>query len=730
MRDLLRNYFGHDNFLPMQEEIISTVLDGEDALVVMPTGGGKSLCYQLPALRFSGLTLVVSPLMALMQDQVESLRSKGVSAAFVNSSLSHAESQSVQTRALEDDLNILYVTPERLVKTSFRRFLNRLEISLVAVDEAHCISIWGHDFRKEYRRLGTLRRELPGVPFLALTATATEHVRSDIINELQLTNPRRFIDSFNRPNLKYRVLPKRDERNDFARLKEILQRFRGEAAIIYRSTQRSVERLAWRLSQDGFEALPYHGGLDWIKRSTTQRSFLSGSVPVIVATNAFGMGIDKPDIRMIVHYDFPMSLEGYYQETGRAGRDGSVADCVLFYSRSDRKTPDYLISQMKDASQRRNASRKLEQVLEFCELRECRRNYLLHYFDEPWNEENCGSCDNCLRKLRQSPRMQVPTVLTGLSGDFEILMEIKSVLAADGSLNWSGSVAVEEWEGITTNGSIHPPRVTAIRLEYRGLTGPIPAEFGRLAKLEVLSLEENMLEGPIPAELGKLANLKSLSLEENELSGSIPPELGSLGKLNGLNLYDNNLVGTIPPELGNLGELDALFLEKNNLRGPIPPELGNLTNLSVLSLGNNKLKGQIPSELGNVTNLEALFLEDNKLSGLIPSELGYLANLEALYLNDNKLSGRIPSELGKLTRLNTLYLNDNKLSGRIPAELGKLTKLNTLHLNDNKLSGRIPPELGSLTNLEAVSIGENDLSGTVPDTWRSIRENDFSDFTV
>ena len=356
MRDLLRRYFGYEDFLPLQEEIVTSVLNGNDALVVMPTGGGKSLCYQLPALRFKGLTLVVSPLIALMQDQVESLQRRDISAAFINSSQTPAESQRVLEQAQQGNLKILYVTPERLASSSFGRNLDSLRISLVAVDEAHCISMWGHEFRPTYRRLGSIRRQLPGVPFLALTATATQQVRKDIIVQLRLVSPKQFIASFNRSNLNYRVIPKQSEGNDFATLKFLLQKYDGESAIIYRSTQKSVEDLASRLSQSGFRALPYHGGLDNEKRRTIQNSFMNGRVPIVVATTAFGMGIDKSNIRLLVHYELPMSLEGYYQETGRAGRDGGLSDCVLFYSRHDRKTLDYLIGKIRDP---RATSRRL-----------------------------------------------------------------------------------------------------------------------------------------------------------------------------------------------------------------------------------------------------------------------------------------------------------------------------------------------------------------------------------
>ena len=392
--DLLKRYFGYDAFRPLQEEIITSVLDRRDTLVLMPTGGGKSLCYQLPALRFEGLTLVVSPLVALMKDQVDSLRANGIAAAFINSTLSYEEIGHVRARVQRNAVKILYVAPERLALPGFRDFLARLHISLVAVDEAHCISMWGHEFRPDYRTLVDLRGLLPGVPFIALTATATEQVRNDVAEQLELTQPREFVASFNRANLTYTVRPKR--RRAIDALADLLHKHRGESCIVYCFSRKTTEDVAASLSAMGLSALPYHAGLNPALRSETQEKFIRDDALVIVATIAFGMGIDKPDVRLVVHYDLPKSLEGYYQETGRAGRDGLPSECVLFYSHGDKRKQDFFIDRIEDETERRNAQDKLDRMIEYCGLSTCRRKFLLEYFGEAWTQDNCRGCDVCL----------------------------------------------------------------------------------------------------------------------------------------------------------------------------------------------------------------------------------------------------------------------------------------------------------------------------------------------
>ena len=392
MRALLKSHFGYDHFRPLQEDIITNVLDQNDTLVLMPTGGGKSLCYQLPSLCFEGLTMVVSPLIALMKDQVDSLKANGIAAEFINSTVSFTEISRIRRRATNGQLKILYVAPERLALPGFRDFMHSLDVSLIAIDEAHCISEWGHDFRPDYRNLKALRHDFPAVPVIALTATATEEVRQDIIAQLDLQKVRTFLASFNRANLTYLVEPKRVAFNE---LLDLLRKHENEPVIIYCISRKETESLAADISANNLKALPYHAGLDNEVREKTQEKFIRDKVPIIVATIAFGMGIDKPDIRLVVHYDLPKTLEGYYQETGRAGRDGLPSECVLFYSYRDKMKQDYFVDQIEDHTQRENAQQKLAQVIEFCELQTCRRKYVLEYFGEE-STDHCGGCDVCL----------------------------------------------------------------------------------------------------------------------------------------------------------------------------------------------------------------------------------------------------------------------------------------------------------------------------------------------
>ncbi|MDP9024006.1 MAG: DNA helicase RecQ [Candidatus Eremiobacteraeota bacterium] len=391
--EALKHHFGYESFKPLQREIVEASLRGEDVLALLPTGGGKSLCYQLPSLLESGLTLVVSPLIALMKDQVDSLCANGVPATFLNSSID-AQTSRERIEGLERGAyRLLYVAPERIVLSGFLAGLERWNVARIAVDEAHCVSEWGHDFRPEYRRIASLRKRFASVPILALTATATDRVRADIERFLELRAPQRFIGSFNRPNLCYSIFEKRDA------LKQLLAWCRersNDSGIIYAASRRAAEELAGKLCAAGISALPYHAGLTPRERSKNQELFIRDEVGVICATIAFGMGIDKPNVRYVVHYDMPKNLEGYYQETGRAGRDGLPSECALFFTGGDAAKQRHFIRQIPDQTEREQAERLLRKMLDFVSTVHCRRHYLLDYFGERDVAERCANCDNCL----------------------------------------------------------------------------------------------------------------------------------------------------------------------------------------------------------------------------------------------------------------------------------------------------------------------------------------------
>ncbi|AFZ51899.1 DNA helicase RecQ [Dactylococcopsis salina] len=392
----LKQYFGYDQFRPGQKDVIQAVCNQQDVLVVMPTGGGKSLCYQLPALLKPGLAVVVSPLIALMQDQVESLQKNGIAATFLNSSLNPNEARSRRLSILQGNIKLLYLAPEKLVSSGAKKFLQAVSekqgLSLFAVDEAHCISEWGHDFRPEYRQLETLRQQFPEVPTIALTATATEQVRGDIIRQLKLKPPKIQITSFDRPNLYYEVQPK--QRQHYNQLFKFIRHQNG-SGIVYCLSRRRVEEVAFRLEKDGISALPYHAGMTDGNRRDYQTRFLRDDVQVMVATIAFGMGIDKPDIRFVAHYDLPRNLENYYQEAGRAGRDNEPAQCLLLFGAKDIHTIEYLISQKEEEKSQRLARQQLRKMIDYAEGTDCRRTIQLSYFGEHF-AGNCGNCDNCL----------------------------------------------------------------------------------------------------------------------------------------------------------------------------------------------------------------------------------------------------------------------------------------------------------------------------------------------
>ena len=393
MKNILKKYFGYDEFRPLQKEIIEHVLSGDDCIVLMPTGGGKSLCFQLPALMLNGLTIVISPLISLMKDQVDALHVNGISADFINSTLSQLEIACVMDRARTGELKILYIAPERFAVPGFEDFLHTFKISLIAIDEAHCISEWGHDFRPDYRNLKLLRKKFPTVPIIALTATATEKVREDIVKQLTLQNPEIFISSFNRPNLTYEVLPKKDS---FKSILALLNDYRDKSVIIYCFSRKDTEKLVDNLNEYGFKAAAYHAGLNQQERKENQERFIRDEINIMVATIAFGMGIDKPDVRLVIHHSIPKSIEGYYQETGRAGRDGLPARCILFFSAADAFKHNYFIQKMENMIEQRKAQEKLAYVMQYGNLPGCRRRFLLKYFDEECEEMNCENCDRCV----------------------------------------------------------------------------------------------------------------------------------------------------------------------------------------------------------------------------------------------------------------------------------------------------------------------------------------------
>jgi ATP-dependent DNA helicase RecQ len=396
---ILQQQFGFASFRLEQEAIIQSVLQKHDTLVVMPTGGGKSLCYQIPALLFNGLTIVISPLIALMKDQVDALRLNGVEAAYLNSTQPYEEQENILMKAREKKLKLLYLAPEKLLNGDKKSpFLNRLaafNISLIAIDEAHCISHWGHDFRPEYLALAQLKNALPDVPVIALTATADNLTQKDIVDKLELKDPSIFISSFNRVNIRYTVEPKK---GSFEKLLRFLRARKDESGIIYCLSRRSTESLAEDLTEEGFTALAYHAGMERAQRAKHQEMFLRDEIKIMVATIAFGMGIDKSNVHYVVHMDLPKNIESYYQETGRAGRDGVDSEALLFYSAGDVVKMKKFALIENNPEQTKVALKKLDQMARFAELNTCRRKYLLNYFDET-AADYCGNCDICLTRF-------------------------------------------------------------------------------------------------------------------------------------------------------------------------------------------------------------------------------------------------------------------------------------------------------------------------------------------
>ena len=391
--EILQAQFGYSSFRLAQEAIINAVLQKKDTFVLMPTGGGKSLCYQIPALVFDGLTIVISPLIALMKDQVDALRLNGVQAAYLNSTQNTQQQETVLQKVTSKELKLLYLAPE----SAFIKNIATLDVSLIAIDEAHCISHWGHDFRPEYRMLAQLKRTMPNVPVIALTATADRLTRTDIVEKLELSNPVTFISSFNRANIRYTVEQKK---RSFEKLLDFLEKRKDESGIIYCLSRASTETLANGLAEEGFDALPYHAGLEKEERTKHQEMFLRDEVKIIVATIAFGMGIDKSNVRFVVHMDLPKNIESYYQETGRAGRDGLYSEALLFYSYADVSKMKRFVEIDGNAEQTEIYLRKLDEMAAYGDLTACRRKYLLNYFDEA-APDYCGNCDSCLTHVER-----------------------------------------------------------------------------------------------------------------------------------------------------------------------------------------------------------------------------------------------------------------------------------------------------------------------------------------
>ena len=415
LTEALKKYFGFDKFKGDQEQIIQNLLDGNDTFVLMPTGGGKSLCYQLPSLLMEGTAIVISPLIALMKNQVDvisNLSEQEGTAHYLNSSLNKAAIDQVKTDIIEGRTKLLYVAPESLTKEDNVDFLKTVKISFYAIDEAHCISEWGHDFRPEYRRIRPIVNEIGPAPIIALTATATDKVRSDIKKNLGIIDAKEFKSSFNRPNLYYEVRPKtKDVDKDIIRF---IKQHPGKSGIIYCLSRKKVEELAAILRANDIKAAPYHAGLDSTTRTQTQDDFLMENIDVIVATIAFGMGIDKPDVRFVIHYDIPKSLEGYYQETGRAGRDGGEGLCIAFYSYKDLQKLDKFM-EGKPVAEQDIGRQLLAETAAYAETSVCRRKMLLHYFGETYTKDNCGNCDNCLHpKTQIEAKDQLVTVLNAI----------------------------------------------------------------------------------------------------------------------------------------------------------------------------------------------------------------------------------------------------------------------------------------------------------------------------
>jgi ATP-dependent DNA helicase RecQ len=536
--EVLQRVFGYDSFRPPQDRIIETVLQGQDVFVLMPTGGGKSICFQVPALIKDGTAIIVSPLISLMQDQVQALRANGVSAAFLNSSLSTKEASEVQQMLRDGQLKLLYVAPERAMMPEFLRTLSEIQVSLVAIDEAHCVSQWGHDFRPEYVRLGELRNRFPSIPFMALTATADKQTREDILLRLQLKNATCFVAGFDRPNIRYLI---RQKNNPKDQLVEYVRPRKAESGIVYCLSRKRVESVAEELRENGIKAAAYHAGLDNAERKRVQAGFTKDDIKVVVATVAFGMGIDKPNVRYVVHYDMPKNVEGYYQETGRAGRDGLPSDALMLYGPSDAITARRLIVSSDNKAQARIELSKLASMIEIAEAYTCRRQLLLRYFGDDLPGP-CGNCDTCLEEpeqydatVRASLAMMAiyeTSQRYGMSYIVDHLLGEESPRAESAghqglpTFGGGASVSKEEWQSILSQ-LIHLGylRVDVENYNVLKLTPQCKPVLREGAKLSLAKprlkpvrqrrqRKERALGGGDPAVLGKLKSWRKRAAEE------------------------------------------------------------------------------------------------------------------------------------------------------------------------------------------------------------------------
>jgi len=517
---ILQQYFGYQSFKPLQEEIIERTLTKADTVVLMPTGGGKSLCYQLPALVLEGVTVVVSPLIALMKDQVQSLSSNGIPAAFLNSSLTSSQETKVLARLKNSEYRLLYVAPERLFASGFLDFLNELKLSLFAIDEAHCISTWGHHFRPDYKNLSVIKDCFPDVPIMALTATADRAVRKDIGNLLKLTDPKFFISSFDRPNLSLAVLPGQKKWEQLFRL---IKKYPGESGIIYCASRKTTEQLSQRLTKAGLTATCYHAGLSSEIRSKTQDHFIQGQVDIVCATIAFGMGIDKPDIRYVVHYNMPGNVESLYQEIGRAGRDGKPAETILFYSYRDVQTHLGFIDEVEDPVYQAILKEKLKRIQEYAEAQVCRRKILLSYFSETPGGD-CGNCDVCANPPEYfDGSIEAQKVISAIARSEEHLNVSTLVEILKGQ--FSQSVKDGNWNKLKTfgRGKEHTSFAWQLYIQQMIQQGIIEIDYREFSHLKLTELSTRVLNSE-PVKLVSFETIKKRQEEQKQKAKVKVPE--------------------------------------------------------------------------------------------------------------------------------------------------------------------------------------------------------------